>query len=135
MIDALAAIAFVAVLVVLAALAITGLHRLLRPQEMNARSATALRELEPRGGRHRFHARRFEIIALAAATIAGLGVFLVVAAAGEADITLFGCGGGALLVALWWSWRRGVLRAVEADTTAALFSVPSAHAEPERAGP
>lgn len=112
---ALASVGFVVVFVVGAAGLVAGLHRLLRAREMHARSATALRELEPRGGRHRFHARLFEVIALASAATAGLGVLLVFAAAPGADPTLPLVGGGALLVAVWWAWRRGTLRAVEAE--------------------
>ncbi len=119
MATALASVAFVAAFVVAAGLAVTGLHVLLRPKEMNARSATALRELEPRGGRHRFHVHLFEVIALACAGTAGLGVLLVFAAGPADDAALpVLVGGGALLTAVWWAWRRGTLRAVEAEPPA-----------------
>ena len=108
---ALATVFFVAVFTVAIAGAAWGAHRALRPTEMNARSATALRELEPRGGRQRFHARLFEVLILACAFLAGTGAFLIAAAAHlQAVPPAPAAGGAALLVALWWSWRRGALR-------------------------
>lgn len=112
---ALAAVAFVALFVVMGGVALAFLHRALRATEILARSATALRELEPRGGRHRFHTRLFEAVALASACISGLGVLLIYAAAPEAEPALPMVGGGAVGVAVWWAWRRGSLRAVEAE--------------------
>jgi hypothetical protein len=112
---ALASVAFVTALVVGVALVLGAFHVLIRPREINARSATALRELEPRGGRHRFHVRLFEVVALACACTAAIGVLLVFAAAPEAEAALPIIGGGSMLVAVWWAWRRGALRAVEAD--------------------
>jgi hypothetical protein len=112
---ALSSLAFLALLVVGAAAVVGLLHRALRPKEINARSATALRELEPRGGRHRFHVRLFEVIALAAACTAAVGVLLLFAAAPDARPEMPVVGGGALLAAIWWAWRRGALRAVEAE--------------------
>lgn len=112
---ALASVAFVSAFVIAAGALFAGVHRALRPKEMNARSATALRELEPRGGRHRFHVRLFEVIALACACTAGLGVLLMFAAAQTGNPVLPLVGGGALLVAAWWAWRRGALRAVESE--------------------
>ena len=111
------AVAFVGVFVVAVAALMYGAHVLLRPREMIARSATALRELEPNGGRHRFHVRLFEVIALACACVAGLGVLVMFAAAPSSSSTIAMpvVGGGALLVAVWWAWRRGALRAVEAE--------------------
>jgi hypothetical protein len=91
---------------------------------MNARSATALRELEPRGGRHRFHVRLFEVTALASASMTALGVLLIAAATPAAEPTVLAIGGGAIAVAVWWAWRRGTLRAVEADATIATESRP-----------
>ena len=117
MTTALASVAFVSAFVVAAALVLGLLHRALRPKDLNARSATALHELEPRGGRHRFHARLFEVLALACAGISGLGVLMVFATAhaSEGDVVLPLVSGGALLVSVWWAWRRGALRAVEAE--------------------
>lgn len=112
---ALASVGFVVAFVLAGAGLLGGLHRLLRARQIHARSATALRELEPRGGRHRFHARLFEVIALASATIAALGALLVFASAPGAEPFLPLVGGGGLLVAVWWAWRRGTLRAVEAE--------------------
>ena len=115
---ALASVGFITLFVVGAALLLGGIHRAIRARELNARSATALRELEPRGGRHRFHVRLFEVIALASAATSGLGVLFMFAAAPRAEsphASLSVVGGGALLVAVWWAWRRGTLRAVEAE--------------------
>jgi hypothetical protein len=113
--EALSSVAFVTAIVVVVAGAFVALHRALRPKEMNARSATALRELEPRGGRHRFHVRLFEVTALASACIGGLGVLLLFAAAPSSHAAIPVVGGGSLLVSVWWVWRRGALRAVEAE--------------------
>ena len=115
---ALAAVATVAVVVVVLAGLVVALHRALRPTEMNARSATALRELEPRGGRHRFHVRLFEVVTLASVSISGLGVLFFTASVPlepKQDRFLITVGGGALVLAAWWAWRRGVFRAVEAE--------------------
>lgn len=115
-------IAFVALFVIATAILLAAAHRVLRPHEMNARSATALRELEPRGGRHRFHVRLFEVIALSCACMTALGV-LFVAAATPGDASTFpgpmvlAIGGAAIVVAVWWAWRRGALRAVETDAS------------------
>lgn len=126
MAGALSTIAFVTLFVLAAALFLGVAHRALRPKEMNARSATALRELEPRGGRHRFHTRLFEVIALASACMSALGVLLVAAATRDAEPTVLGIGGGAIVVAVWWAWRRGALRTVEAEPTR-----PAATTKPE----
>lgn len=115
---ALASVGFMVAFVLAGAALLGGLHRLLRARQIHARSATALRELEPRGGRHRFHVRLFEVMALSSAGTAGLGALLLFAAAPGADPTLPVVGGGALLVAVWWAWRRGTLRAVEAEPSA-----------------
>ncbi|MCC7107723.1 MAG: hypothetical protein IT382_00410 [Deltaproteobacteria bacterium] len=112
---ALAAMVTVAFLVVGLAGAAWGLHLVLRPTEMTARSATALRALEPRGGRQRFPARFFEVTALATASAVGLGVFFSVAASPDTGMATGLVGGGAMLVAAWWAWRRGALRSVEAE--------------------
>jgi hypothetical protein len=112
---ALASVGFVVVFVVGSAGVLGLIHRALRATEIHARSATALRELEPRGGRHRFHVRLFEVIVLACAGAAGLGVLLLFAASPEGDVSLPIVGGVGLLVAVWWAWRRGTLRAVEAE--------------------
>ena len=116
---ALFTIAFVTLFVVGAAGFLGVAHRALRPKEMNARSATALRELEPRGGRHRFHVRLFEVIALSCACMTALGVLVVAAATplgAGVEPTVLIIGGTAVVVAVWWAWRRGALRAVEADS-------------------
>jgi hypothetical protein len=113
--QALSTIAFVTLFVLAAAAFLTLAHRALRPKEMHARSATALRELEPRGGRHRFHARLFEAIALTSACMSALGVLLVAAATPEAEPSVLVVGGGAVAIAVWWAWRRGALRTVEAE--------------------
>ena len=112
---ALAAVVTVALLVVGCAGVAALLHRALRPTEMTARSATALRALEPAGGRQRFPARTFEILALATATVATLAVLFCVAAAPRGGSALGVTGGTTLLVAAWWAWRRGSLRTVEAE--------------------
>lgn len=113
--QALGTIAFVTLFVLAAAAFLTLAHRALRPKEINARSATALRELEPRGGRHRFHARLFETIALASTCMSALGLLLVAAATPEAEPAVLVVGGGAIAAAVWWAWRRGALRTVEAE--------------------
>ncbi|MCC7072223.1 MAG: hypothetical protein IT383_12925 [Deltaproteobacteria bacterium] len=115
MVAALAAVVTVASLVVLAAALAAALHRVLRPTEMSARSATALRALEPSGGRQRFPARTFEVVALATTAAAVLSVLFCVAAAPSGGQTLGATAAGALLVAAWWAWRRGALRTVEAE--------------------
>lgn len=115
MVAALAAVVTVAFLVVLAAAMVAALHRVLRPTEMTARSATALRALEPSGGRQRFPARTFEVVALATTAAAVLAVLFCVAAAPRGGQTLGATAAGALLVAAWWAWRRGTLRTVEAE--------------------
>lgn len=118
---ALSTLAFVTLFVISVAAFLTAAHRALRPKEMNARSATALRELEPRGGRHRFHVRLFEVIALCCACVSALGVLLVAAAtpaavAAGSEPTVLVIGGSAVMVGVWWAWRRGALRTVEADS-------------------
>lgn len=112
---ALSTIAFVALFVVGAAALLGLVHRALRASEMHARSAIALRELEPRGGRHRFHVRLFEMIALSCACVSALGVLMIAAAspAESSGVELLVIGGAAIIVASWWAWRRGALRAVE----------------------
>lgn len=112
---ALAAVVAVAVLVVALAGAAYGLHVALRPTEMTARSATALRALEPSGGRQRFSARFFEIVALATTSAVALAVLFCVAAHPQAGMAVGLVGGGAMAVAVWWAWRRGALRSVEAE--------------------
>lgn len=112
---ALAAVVAVAVLVVALTGAAYGLHVALRPTEMTARSATALRALEPSGGRQRFATRFFELIALATTSAAGLAVLFCVAANPRPGLSVGLVGGGAMVVAAWWAWRRGALRSVEAE--------------------
>jgi hypothetical protein len=132
---ALAAVATVAVIVLIVAGLVVILHRVLRPTEMNARSATALRELEPRGGRHRFHVRLFEVIVLASVSITGLGVLFFAAAVPDVDPVYLSVGGGALVLAVWWAWRRGVLRAVESDQQHGEHGVPIEEAARGTQGP
>lgn len=119
MVAALWSVGFMVLLVVGAAGLLGAIHRGLRPTELDARSATALRELEPRGGRHRFHVRLFEVVAMASAGIAGEGALFVLLVARDDGQQPAGraalLGGLALLVAFWWAWRRGALRAVEAE--------------------
>jgi hypothetical protein len=115
---ALQSVAFVAALVLAASAAVYGLHVALRPKEMNARSATALRELAPRGGRHRFHVRLVESLVLASALAAGTGALLTLAEAEHPLPVPIAAGAFALAVALWWAWRRGSLRDVEVDAGA-----------------
>ncbi|MBI1944473.1 MAG: hypothetical protein HYS27_02185 [Deltaproteobacteria bacterium] len=112
---ALAAVVTVALLVVVAATLAALLHRALRPTEMTARSATALRALEPGGGRQRFPVRTFEVVALAATTSAALAVLFCVVAVPRGGQALGWAAGGAIVVAIWWAWRRGTLRTVEAE--------------------
>lgn len=119
MAEVLASAGFVVAFVVGAAALLGALHQALRPRDLVARSATALRELEPRGGRHRFHIRLFEVVAMASACIAGLGALSVVITGPHPSGMVTWVGGGALVVAMWWSWRRGALRAVEAELATA----------------
>jgi hypothetical protein len=109
----LATMAFVALDLAIVGFVVLFLHRALRPNAIRARSATALRELEPRGGRHRFHTRTFEQMLLAGATMVGSGVLLIVAATPGRLSGLIACGAGALACSAWWAWRRGVLRDME----------------------
>ena len=104
------------------AAALVALHRAMRPKELHARSATALRELEPQGGRHRFHVRLFEVVALASACTAGVGALLMFASSTSPHAGISVVGGGSLLVAVWWAWRRGALRAVEAEPQTSLLA-------------
>lgn len=107
---ALETIAFVAALVAGAAAAAWGVHLVVRPRDLQARSATALRELEPRGGRHRFHVRLVEQLVLAAAFASGSGAALALAGATSRPGPAVALGVASLAVALWWAWRRGALR-------------------------
>lgn len=127
---ALAAVVTVALLVVgMAALAAL-LHRALRPTEMTARSATALRALEPAGGRQRFPARTFEVVALAATTSAALAVLFCVVAAPRGGHALALSAAGAVAVTVWWAWRRGTLRTVEAEARPAAAAAADAPTAP-----
>jgi hypothetical protein len=107
---ALATIAFCALLVLAGAGFAWGVHVLVRPRDLQARSATALRELEPRGGRHRIHVRLVELIVLAAVFASGTGAVLALAGAGAPIGVPVIVGGLSLWLSLWWAWRRGSLR-------------------------
>lgn len=91
------------------------LHRFARPDGSVAQKASdALRELEPRGGRHRFSLRLFEIAVLSALWVSAAGLLWLWSAAAHslppvADAAL-GMGTVSVGVLTWWSWRRGVLR-------------------------
>jgi hypothetical protein len=90
------------------------LHVALRPRSTDdVRPSSALRDLEPRGGRQRFHVRLFEVVVLLAAWATGLPVLAVYTVVARTE----GVRASALVVALalglvtWWAWRRGTLRA------------------------
>jgi hypothetical protein len=107
---ALATIAFCALLVLGGAGFAWGVHVLVRPRDLQARSATALRELEPRGGRHRIHVRLVELIVLASVFASGTGAVLALAGAAAPIGLPVVVGGLSLWLSLWWAWRRGSLR-------------------------
>ena len=107
---------FLALLVVGAASVAAIVHLAVRPPLRVSEASTALRELEPRGGRHRFHTRMFEVALLGCAWFATLGVL------GVASLAPTGLGtplvvtaSSLVLGATWWAWRRGVFRAPAAD--------------------
>jgi len=103
--------------VVLACAALAALvHVAIRPRSTDdVRPAAALRELEPRGGRHRFHARLFDAVVLLSVWNAGLALLAVFAVA-HVDAATSGARvpagfvSGALVTTTWWLWRRGALR-------------------------
>ena len=117
MAHAVLGLAFLAVAVVTAAALVALLHTALRPRSTSdVRVASALRELEPRGGRHRFHTRIFEVTVMLAAWSVCLPILALwatsrddVASAGDARATALFVG-GVLAVTTWWCWRRGALR-------------------------
>jgi hypothetical protein len=115
---ALESVAFVAVIVLVASALAFALHTALRPKEMRARSATALRELEPRGGRHRFHVRLLESFVIASALASGTGALLTLTASTRSLPLPIGFGLAALAISLWWAWRRGSLRDVDTEARA-----------------
>jgi hypothetical protein len=118
MAEALAGIGFVALFVLVGAGVVALLHARLRPEDPPAaRASGALRSLEPRGGRHRFHARLFEVACLAAAWTTAIAVLGLWTQAAE-RLTSTGRAAAAtaaiaLATATWWAWRRGALRARE----------------------
>lgn len=94
------------------------LHRLIRPRPSpRGRSIDALRDLEPRGGRHRVSVRLFEVLVLAQVWLAALHALLLFApiarnappAAWMSVVAL----AATLLIGSGWAWRRGVLRQPE----------------------
>jgi hypothetical protein len=107
---------FLALLVVGAAGVAAVVHVAVRPGPRTGDASDALRELEPRGGRHRFHTRMFEVALLGCAWFATLAVL------GVASLSPTGLGtplvvtaASLVLGATWWAWRRGVFRAPAAD--------------------
>jgi hypothetical protein len=107
---ALETIAFVAMFIGLAAGALWLLHVAVRPRDFPARSATALRELEPSGGRHRMHVRLVEVMALACVFAAATGAVLALAASQVRVAAPVQLGVLVLLATLFWISRRGALR-------------------------
>ncbi len=118
--SSLFSLVFVVAGVLVAACAVALLHVLLRPADAErARASAALVELEPRGGRHRFHARLFEVAALVSVASTGIMV-LALWTAVSSRLSTVGRGAAAvaaaaLVASVWWAWRRGSLRAAGAD--------------------
>jgi hypothetical protein len=94
---------------------VAGVHVLVRPKGTgDLRVSDALRNLEPRGGRHRFSLRHFELVLLAILWWTALGLFLLLAPLGsqpgERALAVLLIGGGVVAMVTWWIWRRGAMR-------------------------
>lgn len=92
-----------------------GVHRLARPSAgAHQPVSDALRELEPRGGRHRYSVRLFESMMLVTIWLTGLAALTLWAPiAKQSSATGFGAAATlatVLLLITWWSWRRGTFR-------------------------
>ena len=107
--------ALVIALAVAGALLLFAVHLGARPTgALETRASEALRELEPRGGRHRFSVRLFEVAALTSVWVTATGALVLWAPVASSLSTL---GTAAVLgvalsatVTTWWAWRRGALR-------------------------
>lgn len=118
MVAALLGLVFVVVFCAGLAAVMYGVHRAARPRQVSERQLShALRELSPRGGRHRFNVRLFEVGFLSAlwTVVGGLTViWLPIAQAPQQRAAM---AASALLVMVllttWWAWRRGVLRGTD----------------------
>ena len=101
----------------MAGLAIGVLHVVARPKSKSGAQtagASALMDLEPRGGRHRFSLRHFEVALLLSLWWTALGALLLFVPQSRSlsprALTVLGTSLVAVLFASWWLWRRGALR-------------------------
>lgn len=102
-----------------------GIHRMARPSaESDLAASDALRELEPRGGRHRYSVRLFETMMLVTLWLIGLAALTLWApiaqrstAAGDGVVMTLA---GVLTLVTWWAWRRGTFRTPQPSAKRAL---------------
>lgn len=99
----------------LGAAVLYGIHRVARPHADTGKPVSdALRELEPRGGRHRYSVRLFEAMMLVTIWLTGLAALTLWAPiAKQSSASGFGAAAtlaAVLLLITWWSWRRGTFR-------------------------
>jgi hypothetical protein len=90
------------------------LSRIGRPSREDAPVASdALLRFFPMAGRHRLPVRGFETAQLVAATGGGVGMLLFASEGVNLEarsLVPLAALTGALLIGVWWSWRRGVMR-------------------------
>lgn len=99
----------------LGAAVLYAIHRRARPRsDSSCAVSDALRELEPRGGRHRYSVRLFESMMLVTIWMTGLAALTLWAPlAKDSSAAGFGVAltlAGVLLLVTWWAWRRGTFR-------------------------